>query len=177
MQTFRFFWTTHKWVGVSVALLLVTSAVTGFLLLLKKDYAWLQPPTQVGAPGDLDRFLTLAQAWERVVAHGHPAFRTPADIERIDVRPADRIYKVRSRRDFAEIQVDAVAGTVLSVATRRSDWLETIHDGSWLGGAFHGYVMPLVALCVVFLAFSGCRLWLEPILRRRRHRRHGRARG
>ena len=35
--------------GIAVGLWLAIAAVTGFLLLIKKDYAWIQPPTARGA--------------------------------------------------------------------------------------------------------------------------------
>ena len=48
MKTFKFFWNTHKWMGILGGVVFLNLAVTGFLLLVKKDHAWLQPPTQVG---------------------------------------------------------------------------------------------------------------------------------
>ena len=45
MSSFKFFWTTHKWTGIVIAILLVMSSITGFLLLIKKDFDWIQPPT------------------------------------------------------------------------------------------------------------------------------------
>ena len=32
-----------------------------------------------------------------------------------------------------EMQVDSHTGEVLQVATRRTDWLEDIHEGKWMG--------------------------------------------
>ena len=167
MNAFRFFWSTHKWVGICAAAFLVITAGTGFLLLLKKEYAWIQPPTQKGSPGALAEFISLEEAWQRCVATGHPDFQTREDLDRIDVRPGKRVYKVRSKHNHSEIQVDAMSGAILSQEERVSDWLEELHDGSWIGKPVHDYVMPLVALCVLFLAGSGLFLWLQPILRRK----------
>ncbi len=171
MNTFRFFWNTHKWVGISAAAFLLLIASTGFLLLLKKEFAWIQPPTQVGSEGRLEGFLTLEEAWQRVLAAKHPDFRTIDDLDRIDVRPSQRIYKVRSKHNHTEIQVDAINGAILSTETRRSDFLEELHDGSWFAKPVHDYLMPIVALCVVFLVCSGLWIWSAPILKRRRSKR------
>lgn len=168
MNTFRFFWNTHKWVGIGIAAFLAVTATTGFLLLIKKEVAWIQPPTREGKPGNLQSFLSLSDAWRQIEAADHPDFQHADDIDRIDVRPDKRIYKVRSKHNHSEMQVDAVSGEILSTATRRSDWIENIHDGSWLGGAVHDYVMPLVAICVLFMVFSGLWIWLTPVLKRRR---------
>jgi uncharacterized iron-regulated membrane protein len=171
VNTFRFFWNTHRWVGISAAAFLLLIASTGFLLLLKKEYAWIQPPTQVGTAGTLESFLTLEEAWQRVLATKHPDFRTFADLDRIDVRPDKRVYKVRSKHNHTEIQLDAINGEILSSATRRSDFLEELHDGSWFAKPIHDYLMPIVAICVVFLVCSGLGIWLTPILKRRRNKR------
>jgi hypothetical protein len=55
------------------------------------------------------------------------------DVERIDVRPEDGVAKVilHSR---TEVQVDLATGKVLQVGYRTSDFIETIHDFSILGG-------------------------------------------
>ena len=171
---YRFFWQAHKWVGLTVAAFLLLIAVTGFLLLLKKEFTWIQPPTQEGAPapgGSALAFVPLFDAWTRVRAVDHPDFQHADDIDRIDVRPGKRVYKFRSKHNHTEIQVDAVSGRVLGVDTRTSDWLETLHDGSWIGKPVHDYWMPLVAIGVAFLSLSGVWLWIRPFLRRRARRR------
>ena len=171
MNVFKFFWDTHKWVGISIAAFLVITASTGFLLLLKKEYAWIQPPTQKGAEGAMSDFISLEAAWQKVKAENHPDFQSPDDIDRIDVRPDKRVYKVQSKHNEAEIQVDAVTGRVLYKAERVSDWLEDMHDGSWIGKPVHDYVMPLVAIGVLYLVGSGLTLWLNPKYKRWKRRR------
>jgi len=164
---------THKWTGVFLTVFLLNLAVTGFLLLQKKQYDWLQPPTQVGAEGEITDFITSAELIDVVLQQGHPGFRTVDDIDRIDFRPGERIHKVRSRLHQAEIQVDAVTGRVLNVAERRSDLLENIHDGSFLADWVHLWIMPLVALGLFFLCGSGLYLWLHPLwLRKIRQSNH-----
>ena len=174
MNAFRFFWDTHRWIGISIAVFLVISASTGFLLLLKKEFAWIQPPTQKGSAGEVKDFISIQEAWERCQASGHVDFRSIEDLDRIDVRPGRRVYKVRSRHNTSEIQVDAITGEILSQEERVSDWLEELHDGSWIGKPVHDYVMPLVALGVLFLVFSGLFLWLQPKYKRWQRRRRDR---
>ena len=177
MNTFRFFWNTHKYTGITIAAVVVITAVTGFLLLLKKEFAWIQPPTQRGEAGPLDQFITVERLWTVVAAENHPDFQKPEDIDRVDLRPGEHVYKVRSEHNHSEIQVCATTGRVLSVDTRTSDLIERIHDGSWIGKPFHDFVMPLIALALLFLVFSGFWLWLEPIVKRRRNKRKSAAAG
>ncbi len=87
MKLYKFFWDTHRWVGISLALVFATIAGTGFLLLIKKDYAWIQPPTRSGASGGVDDLLPLHTVFARVLEQGHPDFQSMDDVDRIDFRP------------------------------------------------------------------------------------------
>ena len=171
MSSFKLFWNLHKWTGIVASALILVTATTGILLLVKKQFAWIQPPTQSGAAGEPDDFLPLQDALAAVLALEHPDFASVDDVDRIDVRPSKRVYKVRSEHHYAEVQVCAITGTVLSVDTRPSDLLEKIHDGSFFAGWFHDWLMPVYALSLVFLVFSGWWLWLEPRVRLRRRKR------
>jgi uncharacterized iron-regulated membrane protein len=146
--------------------------LTGFLLLAKKDYAWIQPPTQRATAGETKDFASLQQVLASVFAERHPDFGTLGDIERIDFRPGRRVHKVHSVRNHSEFQVDAVTGTVLGPARcRTSDLIEQLHDGSFYGEWAHAWLMPVAALALLFLVVSGIYIWLAPILKRRRRRR------
>ncbi|MCZ6835561.1 MAG: PepSY-associated TM helix domain-containing protein, partial [Planctomycetota bacterium] len=161
MKTFKFFWTTHKWTGISLAIILAVTSVTGFLLLLKKDYNWIQPPTIVGSEGGLESFITNQELFSIVFALDHPELQSLDDVNRVDFRPNKRVFKVRSN-SYYEIQVDAVTGEILGQNYRRSDLIETIHDGTFIAQWFHDWVMPVVSGGLLFLTGSGLWLWLEP---------------
>ncbi len=170
IKSFKLFWVTHKWTGIISAVLFIVIACTGFMLLIKKRSDWIQPPTQTGQPGAVTEFIPLAEAIDAALAQKHDDFKSINDIDRIDVRPDDRVYKVLSGHNYAEIQVCAITGQVLSTAWRPSDLFEDIHDGSFVGEWMHDWIMPLVPPALLFLVFSGIWLWIEPIVRRRRRR-------
>ncbi len=171
MPWFRWLWLLHRWLGVTAGLVLLLSAGTGLLLLIKKDYAWLQPPVVRGEPGPVAALQPLPAVYGAVFALGLPQFRTEADIDRIDFRPAQRVHKVVSVHDHLEVQVCATTLRTSGPSPRRSDWLEELHDGSFFGGFAHGTVMPIAALILVYLAGSGYVMWLWPKWRRHRQRR------
>ena len=143
MKLFKFLWSTHKWTGIVLAIVLLNIAITGVFLLYKKDFEWIQPPTRRGTAVEGAKFITTEKLFEVVLAQGHPDFKTVEDIDRVDFRPGRRVHKVRSQQNDTEIQVDAISGKVLSVATRRSDWLERLHDGSLFGDWAHDWLMPV----------------------------------
>ncbi len=161
MKPYKVVWQLHKWIGIVSALLLINVSVTGLLLLKKKQFAWLQPPTQTGAAGTAADFITVQKLLDSVVELKHPDFPDTEAIDRIDFRPGKRIFKVRSVHNNTEVQVDATNGNVLSMATRRSDFLEALHDGSWFGAWLHNILMPLAAVANFLLVVTGLYLWLK----------------
>jgi len=171
MRVYRYFRKTHKWVGILLSVVFLNSAITGILLLEKKEFAWIQPPTLTGAEGKVEDFISTRKLVEIVLSCGGTNFRSLEDIDRIDFRPGNRVFKVQSRHNYAEIQVDAVTGEILSTAWRPSDMLEDMHDGSYYADWLHATLMPVAGGGLVLLTVSGLYLWLAAWLRKRRQQR------
>ena len=170
MNHYKFFRTTHKWFGVTFAAAFLSIAVTGLLLLEKKNFFWIQPETKQGVQGVADDFITNQKLFEMVFSQDHEDFQTLNDIDRVDFRPGKRILKVRSKKNNAEMQVDATTGNILSIAKRRSDLIEALHDGSFFGDFVHTFMMPMMAAVTVYLTLTGLYMWLAPIIKRRTKR-------
>lgn len=168
MKPYRFFFELHKWLGIGLSVVLINVSITGLLLLEKKQYEWIQPATRTGQTGTAADYVSMQEILGAVWDCNHPDFRDVDSIDRIDFRPGHRVYKVRSKSGYAEIQVDAVTAKVLSVAIRRSDFLERWHDGSLWGAWMHGRIMPTAAVANLVLTLSGLYLWLGRKSRRRR---------
>lgn len=171
VRAFKLFWNLHKWTGIVAAAFFLMIATTGLLLLLKKRIDWIQPPAIVDMEGGPEQYITIDEVMRIVLAQNHADFQSIDDVDRFDLRPRERVYKVVSKHNYSEIQVGAISGQVLSVDWRPSDLIESIHDGSFVGGWMHDWVMPIVPVALVFLVFSGIWLWIEPIVRRRKRRR------
>ena len=157
----------HRWASVLIALPLLVVIGTGLLLMLKKEVAWIQPPTQQGSTKELgitfDQILAVARSVPEAEIEGWE------DIDRLDVRPSKGMLKVRARNRW-EIQIDGVTGEVLQVAFRRSDLIESLHDGSF----FHDKVKLLIflpsALILLLVWVTGIYLFILPYLVRRNRR-------
>jgi uncharacterized iron-regulated membrane protein len=167
MKLYKYVRNTHKWVSIIFSVAFINMSVTGLLLLVKKKYDWIQPPTQEDVKGDAEDFINIQQLFEIVLNQGHEDFKSYEDIDRIDFRSSKRVYKVQSKYNHSEIQVGAVTGAVLSEDQRLSDMLEDIHDGSFFGAVVHDWLMPLMAFSLFFLSISGIYLWLQPQIRKR----------
>lgn len=174
MTPFRILWEIHKWIGIVLGAVLMLTALTGVLLLVKKDFDGLQPPTRRGTAAPAEEMQPIHKVYEAVFALGLPQFRSEDDIDRIDFRPGKRVHKVRSKHDYLEVQVDAVSLAVLhpdGAMVRRSDWLEQIHDGQWFADWVHGWFMPAYGLALIVLALTGYLVWLWPKISKARARR------
>ena len=130
---------THYWASIAVALPVLVIIVSGILLHMKKDIAWIQPREMTGVGTE----------------PGLP--------------PALGMLKVLARNGW-EIQIDAKTGDVLQVAYRRSDWIESIHDGTWFHPLAKYWLFLPAGVILLYMLISGAALFLQPLLRRRRSR-------
>ncbi len=155
----------HYWLSIIVAAPLVVMIGSGLLLQVKKDFHWIQPDEQRGSAGAPR--VSFAQILESCAAVPEVAIDDWSDIHRVDLRPGKSLLKVTTR-DGWEIQIDPNDGSVLQVAVRRSDLIESLHDGSWFGEAVkRGVFLPAGALLAMLWA-TGIYLFLLPQMRRRR---------
>lgn len=154
----------HRWGAILIALPLLVVIGSGIVLQLKKEIAWIQPPTQRGSGPPLT--LTFDEILAIAKADPHTTIEGWSDVDRLDVRPSRGVVKVRCKNRW-EVQIDTSTGAVLSSTYRRSDLIETIHDGSF----FHDKAKLWLFLPsgVVFLALwiTGMYLWALPIVMKR----------
>jgi uncharacterized iron-regulated membrane protein len=154
----------HRWGAIAVAVPFLIVIATGLLLQVKKQVPWVQPPEQKGTRGapqvPLDAMLEAARnAPEAGIASWD-------DVDRVDVRPGKGIAKVIGHSRW-EVQVDLGTGERLQTAYRRSDWMETLHDGSWFHPAAKLWVFLPSGVIVFGLWVTGIYLFLLPIRARR----------
>ena len=121
----------HYWATAFVALPVMVILFTGLLLQAKKHWTWVQPAEHRGTGiVPLLGLEGILAATRLVPELGVTGWH---DINRIDVRPGRGVAKTWLHNGW-EVQVDLGTGKVLHSAYRRSDLIESIHDGSWFGG-------------------------------------------
>ncbi|MDB4760643.1 PepSY domain-containing protein, partial [bacterium] len=158
--------------GSIIALLPITIIIfSGIVLQLKKVSPYVQPPTQSGAGTEpaigFDRILEVVktvpeaeiESWE--------------DVDRLDVRPSKGVVKVRCKNRY-EVQIDTETAQILHVAFRRSDLIESIHDGSYFNEHFKLWVFLPAGIVLAALLITGVHLFLLPHLARRKRVSRGR---
>lgn len=149
----------HRWGAIAIAVPFLLVIVSGILLQLKKEWTWVQPGSQRGAgkvpTASFEALLQAARSVPEAGIHGW------GDIERLDVRPERGIVKVQARTRW-EIQVDLQTAQVLQVAYRRSDLIESLHDGAFFHDRVKLWVFLPMALVVLGLWITGVYLFFLP---------------
>lgn len=164
----------HRWGAILTALPLLVVIGSGIFLQLKKESSWVQPPTaRSGAPA-----LTLSFDEILAAVRDDPKARETeitswADVDRLDVRIDRGVVKVRGKNRW-EVQVDTGSGAVLQVAYRRSDLIESIHDGSWFHDSVKLWIFLPTAVILLGLWVTGIYLWLLPHLAKRKRAKKNR---
>ena len=150
----------HRWGAIAIAIPFVVVIVSGILLQLKKEISWVQPPSQRGT-GKVPA-ISFDAILEAARSRPEAEIQDWNDVDRVDVQPGRGLAKVTSKTRW-EVQVDLKTGGVLQVAYRRSDLIESLHDGSWFHDAAKLYIFLPVAIVVLGLWVSGIYLFALPI--------------
>lgn len=158
----------HYWLAIVVALPVLVIIGSGILLQLKKESHWIQPDEQRGSgdtPGlAFAEILSICQQIPEVDV------TTWKDIDRIDVRPSKGLIKVTTA-NLHEVQIDQATGDVLQVAYRRSDVIESIHDGSWFHDSAKLWIFLPAGILLFILWLTGLYLFILPYWVRASRRR------
>ncbi len=128
MRLFKLSRVLHRWGSIIALVPMTIIIVSGIALQLKKESPYIQPPTQRGVGTD------LAIGFERILEAAKTVpeaeIESWEDVDRLDVRPGKGVVKVRCKNRY-EVQIDTATGEILQVAIRRSDLIESIHDGTY----------------------------------------------
>jgi hypothetical protein len=152
---------SHRWGSIIALVPMTIIIVSGIALQLKKESSYIQPPTQRGVGTEpaisFERILEVAKG---ITEAGVESWE---DIDRLDVRPGKGVVKVRCKNSY-EVQIDAATGEILQVAVRRSDLIESIHDGTYFHDHLKLWVFLPTGIVLALLVITGLHLFLLPYL-------------
>lgn len=157
----------HRWGAIITAIPLLIVILSGLLLQVKKQVEWVQPASQKGSvtegefPTSLQSLLTVAKSVPEA------EIASWSDVDRIDVRPTKGIAKIQCKNRW-ELQVDLATLQILSSTYRRSDLIESFHDGSFFSDSAKLWVFLPNALVLLALWGTGMWLWYLPIRAKRK---------
>ena len=137
---------------------------SGIMLQLKKQSNWIQPNVEVTSSS---KPIMLQSYLDAVSTVKEANISSWDDIERIDIRPDKGIAKIKSKNNW-EIQIDIETTEIYAKNYRRSDIIESIHDGSFFSEVVkYGWFLPSGILLLI-LSLTGIYMFFIPILSRRR---------
>jgi len=155
----------HYWGSIIIGLPFLLILITGILLLLKKDVTWIQPATKKTA--DKELLISFEQMLQQLQSIDTLSIHSWEDVSRIDIQPDKGIAKITARNNY-EIQLGLAKGDILQIAYRRSDLIESLHDGSFFHeNAKYLYSLPTAVVLLLSL-ITGVILFFQPILVKRR---------
>jgi uncharacterized iron-regulated membrane protein len=150
----------HHWGSIIIAIPLVVIIGAGILLQVKKEVEWIQPPSQHGVSTEVPS-QTMQQLFEVAKSVAEAEITSWAELERVDFKPDKGIVKFVSINRI-EIQIDANSSEILSVSHRRSDLIESIHDGSWFAEGAKLYLFLPVGIILFILWMTGIYMFFLP---------------
>ena len=137
---------------------------SGIMLQLKKQSNWIQPNVEVTSSS---KPIMLQSYLDAVSTVKEANISSWDDIERIDIRPDKGIAKIKSKNNW-EIQIDIETTEIYAKNYRRSDIIESIHDGSFFSEVVkYGWFLPSGILLLI-LSLTGIYMFFIPILKRRK---------
>ncbi len=158
----------HRWGAIIIALPFLIVLITGLLLQVKKEVAWVQPPSTEGVSPNPE--ITFEQILASAMTVPEAEIRGWEDIDRLDVRPGKGIVKVRAINHW-EVQIDTKTAEVLQAEYRRSDIIEAMHDGSWFHESAKLWVFLPSGIIVTILWITGMYMFFIPYIQKWKNRK------
>ena len=167
----RWYRKIHRWIASILFVFFVIISITGLLLGWKKNSnGYLLADSQKGTTTDISQWLSFDSLHTIAVKTLHDSIPEIISdkLDRIDARPEKGMVKFVFKENYLGIQLDASTGKLLHIVKRRSDFIENIHDGSYidkitgLNGAFKLSYTTIMGGALLMLTITGFWLWYNP---------------
>lgn len=177
-RTIRIFRRVHRFTGIFLFIFFMFISITGILLGWKKHSGGLiLAETSRGSTSDLTEWLPMNELHDKAVKYLRDSVSAEisSEVDRIDVRKNRGIVKFTFKDHFWGLQLDGKTGDLLQIEVRRSDFIESIHDGSildyYLGTSNEQIKLvytSITGLALLTFTITGFWLWYGPKRMRRR---------
>lgn len=162
----------HKIIGITLSFFILIVAISGILLGLKKHSGGLiYAKTIKGTSTNLKEWMPIDKLHNIAckILHDSVSPHLSLDLDRIDIRMDKGLVKFIFLDDFWAVHLDGATGNLLQIESRRSDFIEKIHDGSILDYYFNTnyeqFKLTLstsIGLAVLILTITGFWIWYAP---------------
>lgn len=151
----------HYYLGLIVAIPWIIVIVSGLLLQVRYEVPWVKPPLQTGSEGVPE--LQFTEVMRKAGLIPGVDLSDWEDVWRFYVYPNKGVVSVRSKSRW-QTQFDLNTGELLDLSFRRTDLIEDIHEGKWMGANF--WLFLPVHVVSLFLWFFGVVIWINSIFPR-----------
>lgn len=180
-KTIRFLRKLHRITGLILLVFILNMAITGILLGWKKNsYDYILPNNRQGITSNLKNWKSL-DCLKKAAIQSLSDFSSEleTDISRIDIMPDKGIVKFIFKDHYWGIQLDGASGEVVHIGKRRSDFLEELHDGSFLDRFFDSkfsffklFFTSIMGFSLILFGISGFWIWYGPQKMRKLNKRN-----
>ncbi len=159
----------HYWGSALIIIPFSIVLLSGILLQVKKEFTWIQPKTVKTKYRELT--LSFDKILEAAISVENVGVKSWKDVKLLDVRPGKGITKIRTKDNW-EIQIDNKTAEVLAVNFRRSDIIESIHDGSWFHEKAKLWLFLPAAIIMLMMSITGIYLFFKNLPSKLRKKRN-----
>jgi uncharacterized iron-regulated membrane protein len=171
-KVLRDFRKVHRTTGAVLFIFFFVISITGLLLGWKKNSGGLLlADSKKGSTTDVRQFMAVGLLQEKAFFYLKKEVGNEVSLElnRIDMRPDKGMVKFVFEEGYWGVQLDAATGELLQVERRRADFVENIHDGSYLdayfetgNGVFKLVYTSIMGLALLIFTITGFWLWYGP---------------
>ena len=162
----------HRTTGAILFVFFFIIAVTGLLLGWKKHSGGvILPKSYAGKSTNQQDWLPIHILHEKAVKTAREQISPDLslELERIDIRPDKGMVKFVFVEGYWGIQIDCTTGELLHIERRRSDFIENLHEGSFLDYLFGTkyeqiklVYTSVMGIALLTFTITGFWLWFGP---------------
>ena len=146
----------HFYLAIPVFLPWLVVSFSGLMLQVRYEVPWIMPERAQGI--STTPSIAFTDVLEKVKKIKGLEVDKWKNIHRVYVYPNEGNISVRTKKRW-QVQFDAETGELLDLSVRRTDLIEDIHEGKWLGANLW-FFLPAHILSIVFW-FFGVSLWVK----------------
>ncbi|MEM8936091.1 MAG: PepSY-associated TM helix domain-containing protein [Pseudomonadota bacterium] len=154
----------HYWLSLAIALPLSIMIVAGLLLMVKKHIGWVQPATRSVEMRFQPPDIPVSELFETIQKNPDSPINDWTELDRVDIHVQKGVAKFISKSNW-EVQINPYTKEILSVSYRRSDLIESLHDGSFFSNPVKYFVFLPTGIALLVMLGTGLYLFIVPLAR------------
>lgn len=157
----------HRQVSLIIALPILVTLTTGVLLMLRGQFHFIQPASQMGQMPLTAPVVSANQILEQLQTLPEAEVNGWQDVSSLIFSPAKGTYQARLKNNYL-VQFDAQNGQILDINYRLTNVLIALHQGTFFHKKAMLWIFFPASVGLWFLWLSGMYLAIYPQIKRRK---------